>query len=330
MSIIRVIHNRENPYVQINKQALWNPRLSLKAIGLWAKCLSRPDDWLFHVNELARKGKDKQKAIYSAIDELERERYVLKLKHIEKKETGEFDGGGVQYIFFEFPYTDQERDSLIEELKKSFRHCPFGDVRRGGAPDGTLLKKDSTDPSSLRSEDIEKQKEREGALPPPPTPQASGDPPLFPAFKNIILKKEEFDQLVKEFGEPTVLEKMEALNDYRDLKPKEFKKYGKHALVLRNWIKKDLIKNKLEPHNNEASLNGAQKENFRLNEELVNELKVDYPDRAAMMTIFYKYHVLKSKDPEFDISMLIGHKEFCRFLEKHLRINILEVRFPNG
>ena len=194
----------------------------------------------------------------------------------------------------------------------------------GASPQTGIISESNT----LISE--ERHKEREGALPPPPTPQASGDPPLFDAFKNIILKKEEFEKLVSEFGEPTVMEKIEALNDYRDIKPKEFKKYGKHALVIRNWIKKDLIKNKLESNTNGASLNEAQKENLRLNQELVNELKVDYPDRAATMTIFYKYHVLKSKIPEFDISMLIGHKEFCRFLEKHLRMNILEVRFPNG
>lgn len=174
-------------------------------------------------------------------------------------------------------------------------------------------------------EDIEKPREREkGAAPPPSAP------PLFPAFKYIILKKEEFDELVKEFGEPRVMEKIKALNEYHDLKPIEFKKYGAHVAVLRNWINKDLIKNKIGNNTNEASLNEAQKENMRLNEELVNELKADYPDRAGSMSIFYKHHIVKSKCPEFDISLLIGHKEFCRFLQKHLRINILEVRFPNG
>lgn len=165
MSIVRVRHNRENPYVQINKQALWNPNLSLKAIGLWAKCLSRPDNWTFRVAELAKKGIEGRRAIYSAIDELEKERYVLKLKHYEKKDTGEFERGGVEYIFFEFPYTDQERDSCIEEFKKCFRHCGFGDVRGRDLQNSTLLNKDSLP--------IIEDNQDKGSAPPPPSPSLS-------------------------------------------------------------------------------------------------------------------------------------------------------------
>jgi len=150
VTIVRVKHNRENPYVLINKAALWNPNLSLKAVGLWAKCLSRPDDWKFHVSELADSSKEGKRAIYSAIDELEAERYVLKLKFFEKNNKGKFEGGAVEYIFFEFPYSDQERDDCILEFNKSFRHCGFGDRRGGDLQNAPLLSNDS---SSLPSTD---------------------------------------------------------------------------------------------------------------------------------------------------------------------------------
>src|SRR5580765_9040605 len=57
-TIVRVVHNRENPYVQINKISLWDIGLSLKATGLWARCLSRPNNWTFSLSELIKKCKE--------------------------------------------------------------------------------------------------------------------------------------------------------------------------------------------------------------------------------------------------------------------------------
>ena len=54
MSILRVKHDKKNPYVMINREALWDKDLSLQAIGLWARLLSRPDDWKIYVSELAQ------------------------------------------------------------------------------------------------------------------------------------------------------------------------------------------------------------------------------------------------------------------------------------
>lgn len=173
-----------------------------------------------------------------------------------------------------------------------------------------------------RNEDI-KAEEREGSTPPAP-------PVSLFCFKRIRMTEEEHAKLVKDFGSSQVLEKLEALDEYADIKPKIFKSYGKHSAVIRNWIRKDLMKNKIDIKKGDLQLSDAQNSNLKLNDELVNELKLDYPDRTSTMTIFYKNHLLKSKDPYFDISMLIDHKEMCRFLEKHLRIKILEVRFPNG
>jgi hypothetical protein len=236
MSIVRVKHNRENPYVQINKEALWNQNLSLKAIGLWAKCLSRPDNWTFRVAELAKRGVEGRRAIYSAIDELEKERYVLKLKHYEKKDTGAFDGGGVEYIFFEFPYTDQERDDCIEEFKKCFRQCGFGDVRGGDLQKSTLLNKDSLPI-------IEDNQYRESASP-PPSPSlslanaAQDSRPSAPPIKEI-------PQEAKEMAEE-LLKKVKAIHP--KLKEPNLDKWAKemdllHRADKREWSEiKDMIK----------------------------------------------------------------------------------------
>lgn len=137
--IIRIKHNRENPYVTVNKKALWNKNLSLKAIGLWARCISRPDNWQFNVKELASSGLEGRRAIYSAIDELISENYALRLEHYEKAQDGKFTSGGVEYVFFEFAATQEEKDEEIEKFKKSFPQCGFGNRRDGDIRNVPLL-----------------------------------------------------------------------------------------------------------------------------------------------------------------------------------------------
>lgn len=155
MSVIRTVHNRENPFVQLNKEALWNEKLSLKAIGLWARCMSRPTDWRFNVKELVSKSKEGRRAIDSAINELIANDYAVRLEHWEKDQEGKFTTGGVEYVFFEFPATKEDKEKVLEEFKKCFRHCGFGDCRNGDCRNAHLLIEKET----------EKEKEEELSCP---------------------------------------------------------------------------------------------------------------------------------------------------------------------
>jgi hypothetical protein len=289
--------------------------------------MSRPDNWTFHISQLCqhfRLGKNK---LYKIINEL-----ILKGYAFRGQRRGEKEGGlsgkrkvycGVEYIFFGQKLTESDKEELEKEFNDFQKMFPLpqnGDAEIESPENETLQRLDS------QNIHIEKQqRERAGASPPPPAPPIS----VF-AFKRVSMREEEYKKLVEEYGESIVAEKLEALDEYADINPKKFKQYAKHSSVIRSWIKKDLIKNKFVSNKNDSDLNHSQKENFRLNDELVNELKLDYPDRCSTMSIYYKNHVLKSKDPYFDISMLVDHKEFCRFLDRHLKIRILEVRFPNG
>lgn len=96
MTVIRVKHARD--YVVINKGALENPRLSFKAKGLWAYCMSRPDDWTFNISHLQTVSKDKESAIYSAIKELVKEGYCEKS---QSRKQGRFDS--FDYVVSEQP-----------------------------------------------------------------------------------------------------------------------------------------------------------------------------------------------------------------------------------
>lgn len=78
MSVLRVDHQKN--YVVINKEALEDKNLSFKAKGLWAYCMSRPNDWEFHVSHLAKISKDGEDSIYSAIKELVDNGYCEKVQ----------------------------------------------------------------------------------------------------------------------------------------------------------------------------------------------------------------------------------------------------------
>lgn len=116
MSVVRIVHNRENPYVQLNKKTLWDTRLSLQAVGLWARCMSRPEDWIFRTAELAKACGLNIETLRRYLNELTETNYVIA---IQKKVHGSSRFCGYDYIFFEFPVTEEEKAQYIEDLKKS-------------------------------------------------------------------------------------------------------------------------------------------------------------------------------------------------------------------
>jgi len=144
-TIVRVVHNRENPFVQLNKQALWDPNLSLKAIGLWARCMSRPNDWKFSIKELVGKCKEGRRAVDSAMQELIKANYACRLEYSERGDDGKFNHSGVEYVFFEFPATEEEKATQLEIFKKSYRNCGYGDCRYGDCRNSNLLIKSLTE-----------------------------------------------------------------------------------------------------------------------------------------------------------------------------------------
>ncbi len=129
MTIIRVIHNRENPYVQLNKHGLWDERLSLKAIGLWARCMSKPDNWEFHISEICKHTKEGKTSVYNAINELIETGYCI--RHQLREGPNQSRWGGVQYIFLEFPLKDEELESFKKSLPYScFQHPEISDPEK--------------------------------------------------------------------------------------------------------------------------------------------------------------------------------------------------------
>lgn len=102
MSIIRIDHNRANPYVMLNKSVLEDPNISWAAKGLWAYLMSRPDNWEVNVQHLAKIYSGRgggEEAIWAILKELIKNGYCER-KEKPKTQNGKFSG--VEYVIKEF------------------------------------------------------------------------------------------------------------------------------------------------------------------------------------------------------------------------------------
>lgn len=188
MTVFR-IKKTEN-YITLHKGALENPCLSFKAKGFWAYCMSRPNDWQFHLSHLIKVSKENKAAIYSAIKELEGEGYI---KKIQKHENGRFQK--VDYEIYETP-----------ELKKCLLLTDFQQAEIQHTENQPLLSNDNTkSSSSLRSE--ESKIHNKAPASPPPSADAEYLVNFFlekikerrSSFKHPDLKKwtAEMDRLIR-------------------------------------------------------------------------------------------------------------------------------------
>lgn len=100
MAVFRVNKNKENPYVMLNKHFIYDAKLSLKAKGLMAYFLSRPDDWKFYQIEILQNCKDKKDSLLSTIKELQEHGYIK--RKLMRDEKGKLLGG-YEYEVFEIP-----------------------------------------------------------------------------------------------------------------------------------------------------------------------------------------------------------------------------------
>ncbi len=120
MTTIRVSHNREHPFVLINKTGLRDPNLSLKAKGLWGYMLSFPDDWEFNMAHLTKNLQEGRTAIANAMDELSNKGYMVKIQCTGRNEDGSYGFQKNITIVFEFPVSKEEQQIIIkDEIEKA-------------------------------------------------------------------------------------------------------------------------------------------------------------------------------------------------------------------
>lgn len=96
-TMIRVIKDKNNPYVMLNKIFLNDEKLSWKSKGILAYLLSLPDDWQIYSTEVVKHSKDGISSFTSGLKELMDNGYVSREQ--KRNERGHFIG--YEYCVYE-------------------------------------------------------------------------------------------------------------------------------------------------------------------------------------------------------------------------------------
>jgi len=96
---------RDTPFVQIDKSALQDDRLSWKSKGLLAYLLSLPDDWQIYINELKNHSRDGRDSTRTAMNELIKFGYIH--RNFSERQSGQFTG--YDYFVSEKPMSEQPK-----------------------------------------------------------------------------------------------------------------------------------------------------------------------------------------------------------------------------
>lgn len=98
--LIRTSKDKDHPYVMLNKKFLEDENLSLKAKGLLAYCMCKPDGWCFSIKQLENYLKEGRDSISSAFKELIKNGYCIR-KQIKDQFSKRF--GKCDYVLYESP-----------------------------------------------------------------------------------------------------------------------------------------------------------------------------------------------------------------------------------
>lgn len=112
MTIFRVQHDKDNPYLVINTTIATDDNLSWKAKGIWLYAFSRKDDWKFYKNDLLKRSTDGERSLDSGLKELEDNGYLHR-QRVRNEETGQYIGW--DWIFYETPRTKEENSKNVSE-----------------------------------------------------------------------------------------------------------------------------------------------------------------------------------------------------------------------
>ncbi len=104
-TIFRVVKDKDNPFVMMDRRVLENPALSWKAKGLLAYLLSRPDNWKIIMGDLVKRSTDGEHSTRGALKELIEAKHVVRIT--ERDEDQRFIG--FVYEVYEKPFPENHK-----------------------------------------------------------------------------------------------------------------------------------------------------------------------------------------------------------------------------
>lgn len=76
-------------FTVVSNEILRDPKISLKAIGIYVFMMSKPDNWNFTINSISKQVKDGTDSVSTALNELKKAGYLMYTKH--KDGTGTYE-----------------------------------------------------------------------------------------------------------------------------------------------------------------------------------------------------------------------------------------------
>jgi DnaD/phage-associated family protein len=189
-TIVRVAHDKDNPFMVVDRALPQNKELSYEAVGLLMYLLSKPDDWEVVIEDLQREGCGRDK-VYRILRELRKAGHLHEVKG--RKVNGRFTKS--LYVVTEEPHTEN----------------PYTDK-----PD--TVSPDTEKPTQHNKESTKQRKQQQRAAAPleiePIAPVVDTRPKIYTYYEqttgNVLTKyqAEAITEACKKYGEDTVQDAM--------------------------------------------------------------------------------------------------------------------------
>lgn len=199
MSTVRGVKDRRFKFVQLLNSMFEDPEISLKAKGFIGYCLTKTENWHFHVSHLCSVLKEGEKAIYSVINECISHGYAIRYQ--KRREDGEYDAWETivsdSKIEIEAIKKELEEKGLIQ--KSSTVAC-FGDAGNGVA--------EKVPPSNTNSSNTKKEQQHAAA----PIAAVFSESekkeratlPIYDCLKSVNIPDKDKSEITRRFDENTV------------------------------------------------------------------------------------------------------------------------------
>lgn len=191
---IRLINKskRSNQFLTIhNRGYIRDVRLSLKAKGLLTLMLTNKDDWVIHLNEIAKHSSDGISSLYSGSKELILCKYIKKIQGRDEK--GHFKE--TTYYIYDEPYDDSAIPLFSKQKNSDTPHFgnPYAEKPQAELPhtDNRILTNTNLNNNNKNNTELSnyKQTVNETVLQNIVKELFSGDYPFDDCFDEIVLQK---------------------------------------------------------------------------------------------------------------------------------------------
>lgn len=206
MAVFRV--NKSKNYTVMSNYHLKDENMSFKAKGLLSVMLSLPDDWDYSITGLSKISKENEKAIKTILDELKELGYL----RIVKLMPNETKSGRIEYIY------DIYEMSVYKKQEYQKQGVEFQEVEKQEVEKVGQLNTNKQNTKKINTKYI-----------------------YMGTYKRIKLTKEQYEKLIKDFGEDYILNIIDKLDEYVESNNNK-NKYSNYNLVIRKAIRENWFK----------------------------------------------------------------------------------------